>query len=51
MIDHVRKVLGDIKRVVPESLKPRRIEVKTAAKAATLVNDAGSDQAQLPQAA
>jgi molecular chaperone IbpA len=40
-----------IKRVVPESLKPRRIEVKTAAKAATLVNDAGSDQAQLPQAA
>ena len=39
-----------IKRVVPESLKPRRIEVKTAAKAPSLVNSA-ADQAQLPQAA
>jgi molecular chaperone IbpA len=38
-----------IKRVVPEALKPRRIEINTVANTAKIIN--ADSQAQLPQAA
>jgi molecular chaperone IbpA len=40
-----------IKRVIPEALKPRRVEIKTLANAPKVVDGATEGQAQLSQAA
>ena len=40
-----------IKRVVPEALKPRRVEIKTVANTPKVVQGAAAGQAQLSQAA
>jgi molecular chaperone IbpA len=40
-----------IKRVVPEALKPRRVEIKTVANTPKVVHGAAAGQAQLSQAA